>query len=86
MYAIQPETKGKPENQNKKPSQLKNYNGTYSDVTHVHEVITKLNKEDNEAISQSTKLPRVFFQKKKNETVKINNDVIINEMKNINYD
>ena len=171
-----PETKGKTETQNKKPSQLKNYNGTYRDLTHVHEVLTVLNKEDNEAISQATKLPRVFllekekdvlhslpsqsirakyhlsgkrvavsneslisykstkysvpknmigtivdliirdqklhiyynnkiitvhtisdkllnihdchqlWYKKKNETVKINNDVIINEMRNINYD
>lgn len=62
-----PETKGKTETQNKKPAQLENYNGTYKDLSEVHEVLQIINQEDNEGISQATKLPRTFLMKKEKD-------------------
>jgi len=63
-----PQTKGKTETQNKKPSQLENYNGQYADLYEVHEKLAIINKEDNESISQATLLPRIFlFKKEKDE-------------------
>ena len=59
-----PQTKGKIETQNKVVDQLKNYNGKYKDLMHVHEILAVINKEDNESISQATKFPRVFLLKK----------------------
>lgn len=67
-----PQTKGKTETQNKKPGQLENYNGTYRDLYEVHEKLELINKEDNESISQATKLPRVFLlEKEKDELSKL---------------
>ncbi len=61
-----PQTKGKTENQNKIVGQLKNYNGHYKDIGEIHEVLEKINEEDNESISQAAKLPRQFlFNKEK---------------------
>jgi transposase len=63
-----PETKGKTETQNKKPSQLENYNGTYRDLFDVHEKLKIINDEDNYSISQATNMPRiVLFKKEKGE-------------------
>lgn len=58
-----PQTKGKTETQNKVVDQLKNYNGKYTGITHMHEVLDTINNEDNEGISQATKLPRIFLLK-----------------------
>lgn len=62
--AYRPQTKGKTETQNKIVDQLKNYNGKYKDLMHVHEILEVINKEDNESISQATKFPRVFLLEK----------------------
>lgn len=59
-----PETKGKTETQNKKPSQLENYNGTYVDLLDVHDKLKVINDEDNKSISQATNLPRIFLLNK----------------------
>ena len=59
-----PQTKGKTETQNKVVDQLKNYNGKYKDLMHVHDILEVINKEDNEGISQATKFPRVFLLEK----------------------
>lgn len=59
-----PETKGKTETQNKKPSQLENYNGTYIDLLDVHEKLKIINDEDNKSISQATNFPRTFLLNK----------------------
>jgi len=59
-----PETKGKTETQNKKPSQLENYNGTYLDLLDVHDKLKIINDEDNRGISQATNLPRIFLLNK----------------------
>ena len=63
-----PQTKGKTETQNKKPSQLYNYNGTYKDLDDIHTKLEMINIEDNNSISQATKLPRVYlYQKEKDD-------------------
>jgi transposase len=59
-----PQTKGKTETQNKVPSQLKNYNGTYKDLHEVSDILKVINGEDNESISQATNLPPLFLLKK----------------------
>jgi hypothetical protein len=58
-----PETKGKTETQNKKPSQLENYNGTYKDLLDVHDKMKIINDEDNQSISQATGIPRIVLLK-----------------------
>lgn len=60
-----PETKGKTETQNKKPSQLENYNGTYKDLLDVHDKLKIINDEDNHSVSQATNLPRIVLLKKR---------------------
>src|SRR5690554_4150270 len=63
-----PQTKGKTETQNKIVDQLKNYNGKYNDVYEMHEKLEIIHKEDNDSISQATKLPRSFlFEKEKGD-------------------
>lgn len=63
-----PQTKGKTETQNKIVDELRNYNGHYKDLDDIHDKLEIINKEDNEAISQATKLPRIFlFNKEKGE-------------------
>lgn len=62
-----PQTKGKTETQNKKPGQLKNYNGTYADLLDVHNMLNVINTEDNVSISQATKLPRIFLLEKEKD-------------------
>ncbi len=59
-----PQTKGKTETQNKTVDQLKNYNGEYNGVLDMHEKLDVINKEDNERISQATRLPRIFLLEK----------------------
>jgi transposase len=59
-----PETKGKTETQNKKPSQLENYNGIYNDLLDVHEKLKIINDEDNKSISQATNMPRIVLLNK----------------------
>ena len=59
-----PQTKGKTETQNKIVDQLKNYNGKYKDLMHIHDILAIIDKEDNEGISQATKFPRVFLLEK----------------------
>ena len=59
-----PQTKGKTETQNKTVDQLKNYNGEYNGVLNMHEKLEVINKEDNERISQATRLPRIFLLQK----------------------
>lgn len=56
-----PQTKGKTETQNKMVDQLKNYNGKYQDLMDIHETLAQINEEDNHAISQATKFPRIFL-------------------------
>lgn len=66
--ARRPQTKGKTETQNKIVDQLKNYSGHYKDIDDIHDKLEIINKEDNEAISQATKLPRILlFNKEKGE-------------------
>lgn len=61
-------TKGKTETQNKKPGQIQNYSGTFKDILEVHDKVKMLNDEDNNSISQATKLPRIFlFNKEKDD-------------------
>ena len=63
-----PQTKGKTETQNKIVDQMKNYNGKYIDLYHMHEILEIINKEDNDDISQATKFPRIFlFEKEKGD-------------------
>ncbi|VEU80411.1 IS21 family transposase [Haploplasma axanthum] len=59
-----PQTKGKTETQNKIVDQLKNYNGKYKDIYEMHEKLEIIHKEDNDNISQATKLPRRFLLEK----------------------
>ncbi len=64
----QPQTKGKTETQNKIVDQLKNYSGSYTGILDIHNILARINQEDNERISQATRLPRVFLlQKEKGE-------------------
>ena len=66
--AHRPQTKGKTETQNKIVDQMKNYNGKYIDLYHMHEILNTINEEDNKAISQATKFPRIFlFEKEKGD-------------------
>lgn len=66
--ARRPQTKGKTETQNKKVDELKNYNGHFSDLNEIHDLLEKINSEDNKGISQATKLPRILlFNKEKGE-------------------
>lgn len=63
-----PQTKGKTETQNKIVDQMKNYNGKYIDLYHMHEILEIINEEDNKDISQATKFPRIFlFEKEKGD-------------------
>lgn len=67
-----PQTKGKIETQNKIVDELRNYNGHCKDLDDIHDKIEIINKEDNEAISQATKLPRIFlFNKEKGELIQL---------------
>ncbi len=59
-----PQTKGKTETQNKIVDQLKNYSGTYTGILDIHNKLEMINQEDNERISQATRLPRVFLLQK----------------------
>ena len=59
-----PQTKGKTETQNKIVDQLKNYNGKYKDIYDMHEKLEIIHNEDNDNISQATKLPRIFLLEK----------------------
>lgn len=62
-----PQTKGKTETQNKVPSQLKNYNGTYEDIHDVNKILTVINKEDNNNVSQATGFPATFLFKQEKD-------------------
>ena len=63
-----PQTKGKTETQNKIVDQMKNYNGKYIDLYHMHDILATINEEDNKSISQATKFPRIFlFEKEKGD-------------------
>lgn len=62
-----PETKGKTETQNKKQSQLENYNGVYNDLLDVHEKLKIINDEDNKSISQATNMPRIVLLNKEKD-------------------
>jgi transposase len=62
-----PQTKGKTETQNKIPNALYNYNGTYKDLMDVHDCLEIINNEDNQGISQATKLPRDFLLSKEKD-------------------
>ncbi len=64
------QTKGKTETQNKWPSQLKNYNGTYKCIDDFHDKLKILNDEDNDNVSQATKLPRKLLYKKEKDDLK----------------
>lgn len=59
-----PQTKGKTETQNKIVDQMKNYNGKYRDIEHIHEILKIINDEDNNSISQATNLVRIFLLEK----------------------
>jgi len=63
-----PETKGKTETQNKIVEELYNYSGKYNDLGDIHKILEVIDKEDNETLSQATKLPRIFlYEKEKGE-------------------
>lgn len=62
-----PQTKGKTETQNKIVDQLRNYNGQYSGILDMHEKLDVISSEDNERISQATRLPRIFLYKKEKD-------------------
>lgn len=62
-----PKTKGKTETQNKVPSQLKNYNGDYNDLSDVHRILEIINTEDNSNVSQATGLPSTFLFKQEKD-------------------
>lgn len=62
-----PETKGKTETQNKKPAQLENYNGVYTDLLDVHDKLKIINDEDNNSISQATNMPRIVLLNKEKD-------------------
>ncbi len=59
-----PETKGKTETQNKKPSRLQNYNGEYRDLIDIHDKLKEITDKENNCISQATNLPRNFLLQK----------------------
>ncbi len=59
-----PETKGKTETQNKKPSRLQNYNGEYRDLLDIHDKLKEITDTENTGISQATNLPRNFLLQK----------------------
>ena len=62
------QTKGKTETQNKIVEQPKNYNGYYDGLSEMHDKPKVIHCEDNERISQATRLSRIFlFQKEKDE-------------------
>lgn len=66
--ARRPQTKGKTETQNKIVGELKNYSGHIQDLNEIHDLLEIINKEDNESISQATKLPRILlFNKEKGD-------------------
>ena len=47
---------------------MKNYNGKYIDLYHMHDILETINEEDNKSISQATKFPRIFlFEKEKGD-------------------
>lgn len=56
-----PQTKGKTETQNKIVEQLKNYNGYYEGLLEMHDKLEMINREDNERISQATRLPGILL-------------------------
>lgn len=64
-----PQTKGKTETQNKIVDQLKNYNGKYKDIYDMHQKLEIIHNEDNDSISQATKLPRRFLLEKEKVTL-----------------
>lgn len=64
-----PQTKGKTETQNKIVDQLKNYNGQYKGILDMHDKLAIITDEDNERISQATRLPRIFLYKKEKEAL-----------------
>ena len=72
-----PQSKGKTETQNKIVGQLKNYNGYYEGISDMHDKLEIINSEDNERISQATRLPRIFlYQKEKDELLPLPNKEI----------
>lgn len=65
--SYRPQTKGKTETQNKTVDQLKNYSGKYTGLLDMHDKLRIINEEDNDSISQATKLPRRFLLKKEKD-------------------
>ena len=59
-----PKTKGKTGTQNKTMDQLKNYNGEYTGMLDMHNKLEIINNEDNERVSQATRLPSNFLLEK----------------------
>lgn len=57
-------TKGKVETKNKMLEQIKNYNGTYTDLSDVHKILETINEEYNSSVSQATGLQPEFLLKK----------------------
>lgn len=62
-----PQTKGKTETQNKIVDQMKNYNGQYNGLLDMHDKLDVITREDNERISQATRLPRIFLYRKEKD-------------------
>ena len=72
-----PHTKEKIETQNKIVEQLKNYNGYYEGLESMHDKLELITNEDNNRISQATRLPRIFlYQKEKDELLSLPNQEI----------
>lgn len=65
-----PKTKGKVETKNKILEQIKNYNGTYTDLCDTHDVLEKITEEYNTNISQATGLPPEFLFNKERASLK----------------
>ena len=56
---------------------MKNYNGKYIDLYHMHDILETINEEDNKSISQATKFPRIFlFEKEKGDLLPLPNTEI----------
>ena len=46
---------------------MKNYNGQYNGLLDMHDKLDVITREDNERISQATRLPRIFLYRKEKD-------------------
>ena len=74
-----PETKGKVETKNKILEQIKNYNGTYTDLCDTHEISDKINEEYNSSISQATGFNELSYKEAKLFFQLVNTEIMEND-------